>query len=182
MFDWLDQFVRLADEVRPEKARHLVRLAFISTAAAILWAVAAGPVADGLTVWAPLLAFGLSAVVALVIAGLFVLSASGEIIDSVNQRPPSMPGGHHIACRVGRRRLECGLLHVTGPTTALPEADVIGPCVMRTWSASTHRHRTGASGTPRCTTFSAMPCAHSLSKPTSAISLSHQSALLYRAE
>lgn len=50
MLDWLDQFVRLADAVRPEKARHLVRLALISAAAAILWAVAVGPVAHGLTV------------------------------------------------------------------------------------------------------------------------------------
>ncbi|MFF4501364.1 ROK family protein [Streptomyces sp. NPDC001401] len=131
MFEWLDRLIGMADDVRPEEAKRLVRLSTISVIAAVVWAVAVIPVAHGVVVWVPAFAFGFIAVVALAIAVVRTLAAgladTEEAIREVRtQLQTRTPSGRHIGCRVGRRRLECGLLHVTEETTALPDTDQIG--------------------------------------------------------
>ncbi|MDN3027523.1 ROK family protein [Streptomyces sp. S.PB5] len=118
----------MTDDVRPEEARRLARLAVISVFAAISWMVGVGPVATGVITWAPALAFGLVAVLAMAIAVVRTISANQEVMRRVvTQLRKPTSAAHHIGCRVGRRRLEVGLLHVTEQTIGLPLTLQIGP-------------------------------------------------------
>lgn len=137
MFEPLDRLIGLSDGVQPEKAKRLVRLSTISIVVAAAWISGASPVAKGPITWVPALAFALIAVVALTAAVIGTLTSSQSaiadavaqgqraVLDAVTQLRRPTPAGYHLGCRVGRLRLECGLLHVTEETTALPEADQV---------------------------------------------------------
>jgi predicted NBD/HSP70 family sugar kinase len=121
MLAWFDRLIGIADDVRPEEARHLVRMAVISVTFAILWMLAVSPVAKGAVAWAPALGFGSVAFVTLAIAIIRVIASNQAVLARVQlQLRDPVLAGHHIGCRVGRRRLECGLLSVTATTSTLP--------------------------------------------------------------
>jgi hypothetical protein len=130
MWELLDRLIGATNDQLPEKSKYLARLAVISILVAIIWLGAASPAATrGVIAWAPALAFAFLALAALVVANARAMAASQGVLRRVAERlpPRPVPPGYHIGCRAGRRRLECGLLHVTAYTTDLPETGQIDP-------------------------------------------------------
>jgi ROK family len=130
MLDWLDRLIGETNGRLPEESKYLARLAVISIIVAIIWLSAVSAAATrGVIAWAPALAFAFLALAALVVANVRAMAASQGVLRRVAEKlpPRPVPPGYHIGCRAGRRRLECGLLHVTAYTTDLPETDQIDP-------------------------------------------------------
>jgi len=128
MLDWLDRLIGMANDRLPEESKYLVRLAVISILIAIIWLGTASSVSSGAIAWAPALAFAFLALATLVVVNVRTMAVSQEKPRNIPERSRDpVPPGYHIGCRIGRRRLECGLLRVTGETTALPEAGQVGP-------------------------------------------------------
>jgi predicted NBD/HSP70 family sugar kinase len=128
MFDWLDSLSGMTDKMGPERVKNTVRLSIVSVVLAIAWLAAASQVTEGTVAWAGALAFITIALIALSVAVVVTLSANQEVLVEVEKKlklHDRMPPDHHIGCRVGRRRLECGLLHVTESTAELPEASQV---------------------------------------------------------
>jgi predicted NBD/HSP70 family sugar kinase len=104
-------------------ARAFATLAFVSLILASSWVAVAvwGHLAGGPVLWVPPTAFA-------VLAGMFMLTAGfyslrrdvGDIKDRLEFIHERIPPAFHIGCRIGRRRLECGVLEVVPWTTDLP--------------------------------------------------------------
>lgn len=115
------------DQVKPDTARRLVVLTFVSITIAVGWIVAVSQVVKGPIAWAPGLAFGALAAISLAMATIQAMTFTQKVVtsevvkiqDAVGRIPK--PAAYHIGCRIGRRRLECGLLEVTAPTQGLPD-------------------------------------------------------------
>lgn len=115
------------DRVKSEGARLLVILSLVSVVIAVIWFVAASEETKGPVVWGPALVFAALAALFLMTAYLqfvMVRQVDRAISVVVSLREPKPPA-YHIGCRIGRRRLECGLLRVTDKTQRLPADDRI---------------------------------------------------------
>jgi ROK family len=128
MLDWLDRLIGMANDGLPEDSRTLVRLAIVSVLIAIIWLGAATSMFGGVIAWAPALVFASLALAALVVANVRTMTVNHEVPRHATGRSDDqVPPGYHLGCRIGRRRLECGLLQVTGVTVGLPEAGQVAP-------------------------------------------------------
>jgi hypothetical protein len=128
MPNWPWNPVELIEKVKPEASKILVILTLISITIGVVWIGFLSRVAEGPVVWGPGLAFGAFAAVFMMTATIQTLTFSQTVVESqvrrlqraVTSLQEPKPPAFHIGCRIGRRRLECGLLEVTTSTRGLP--------------------------------------------------------------
>src|ERR1039457_645610 len=129
----------------PPTARALTALALICVTFAITWISATGPYMRGTMLWVPPTAFAFLAVMFMLTAAVLSLGNKVEVIgehaEAIGEHAETIgedveviestaaaiarqiepaPPGIYMGCRIGRRRLECGILEVTPQNNRLP--------------------------------------------------------------
>ena len=115
-------------------ARAFAVLALISLVLASSWVGITSHFVSGAVFWAPATTFAVLSVAFMLMAGFYSLKREvGDIKGSLQREVGDIkgqlefihervPAAFHIGCRIGRRRLECGVLEVVTETTDLPSS------------------------------------------------------------
>jgi predicted NBD/HSP70 family sugar kinase len=135
MLQWLNKLIRKNLSM---DARALATLAVLSFLGAVAWWQFAKPATGGVQigtgaveVWIPPVVLAFFALVLLLLAAYYsvahkVTEEVGQVAHKVAKIEEQLivqtpfPKGYHVGCRIGRRRLECGVLYVDETASGLP--------------------------------------------------------------
>ena len=142
-------------KLNPKKsptASILTSLAFACSSIAIAWLAATGSSTHGPMLWVAPAAFALLAIMFMLMAGMTSLRKSAAAIDekaaainakaaainenavAIRERMQPTDPGFHMGCRVGRRRLECGILKVASKGRLVPESVPLSQAEVSLWA------------------------------------------------